>query len=47
MFNRRTNSLFIHGRYRPHHTIPDFTSHMAEDHDRRAVFAIIGRPFPS
>ena len=47
MFNRWANSLFIHWRNRPHHTTTDFTSHMAEDHDRRAVSAILFRSFPS
>ena len=47
MFNRWANSLFIHWRHRPHHTTTDFTTHMAADHDRRAVSAVISRSFPS
>ena len=47
MFNRWANSLFIHWRNRPHHTTTDFTSHLAENHDRRAVSAVISHSFPS
>jgi predicted transposase YbfD/YdcC len=47
MFNRWANSLLIHWRTRSHQTTTDFTSHMAEDHDRRAVSAIVSRTFPS
>jgi hypothetical protein len=47
MFNRWANSLLIHWRKRPHHTTTDFIAHMAEDHDRRAVSAILSRSFPS
>lgn len=47
MFNRWANSLLIHWRTRPHQTTTDFTSRMAEDHDRRAVSAIVSCTFPS
>ena len=47
MFNRWANSLLIHWRKRPHHTTTDFIAHMAEDHDRRAVSAILSRSCPS
>jgi hypothetical protein len=47
MFNRWANSLLIHWRKRPFHTTTDFIAHMAEDHDRRAVSAILSRSFPS
>ena len=47
MFNRWANSLLIHWRTRSHQTTTDFTSRMAEDHDRRAVSAILSRAFPS
>ena len=47
MFNRWANSLLIHWRKRPHHSTTDFTAHMAENHDRRAVSAILSRSFPS
>lgn len=47
MFNRWANSLFIHWRTRAHHTTTDFTAAMAEDHDRRAVSAILSHRFPS
>lgn len=47
MFNRWANSLLIHWRTRSHQTTTDFTSHMAENHDRRAVSAIVSRTFPS
>lgn len=47
MFNRWANSLLIHWRTRSHQTTTDFTSRMAEDHDRRAVSAIVSRTFPS
>lgn len=47
MFNRWANSLLIHWRTRSHQTTTDFTSRMAEDHDRRAVSALIFRSFPS
>ena len=47
MFNRWANSLFIHWRNRPGHTTTDFTTHMAADHDRRAVSALSSRSFPS
>jgi len=51
MFNRWANSLFIHWRTtKPnarHLTTTDFTSHLAEDHDRRAVSALISKRFPS
>lgn len=47
MFNRWANSLFMHWRFRPHHTTTDFTAAMAENHDRRAVSAILSKAFPS
>ena len=47
MFNRWANSLLIHWRKRPHHSTADFIAHMAENHDRRAVSAILSRSFPS
>lgn len=47
MFNRWANSLFMHWRTRPHHTTTDFTTAMAENHDRRAVSAILSQSFPS
>ena len=47
MFNRWANSLFIHWRTRAHHTTTDFTTAMAENHDRRAVSALLSRSFPS
>lgn len=47
MFNRWANSMFIHWRNRSHHTTTDFTSYMAEDHDRRALSAILSKSFPS
>lgn len=47
MFNRWANSLFMHWRTRGHHTTTDFTAAMAENHDRRAVSAILSRRFPS
>ena len=47
LFNRWANSLLIHWRKRSYHTTTDFTAHMAENHDRRAVSAIISRSFPS
>lgn len=47
MFNRWANSLLIHWRTRPHHSTTDFIAHMAENHDRRAVSAILSRSFPS
>lgn len=47
MFNRWANSLLIHWRTRTHQTTTDFTSRMAEDHDRRAVSAIVSCTFPS
>jgi len=47
MFNRWANSLLIHWRTRSHQTTTDFTSRMAEDHDRRAVSAIVSLTFPS
>ena len=47
MFNRWANSLLIHWRHRPQHTTTDFIAHMAENHDRRAVSAILSRSFPS
>ena len=47
MFNRWANSLFMHWRTRAHHTTTDFTAAMAENHDRRAVSAILSRSFPS
>jgi len=47
MFNRWATSLFIHWRTRSHHTTTDFTAAMAENHDRRAVSAILSRRFPS
>ena len=47
MFNRWANSLLIHWRTRSHQTTTDFTSRMAEDHDRRALSAIVSRTFPS
>jgi hypothetical protein len=39
--------LLIHWRKRPYHTTTDFIAHIAEDHDRRAVSAILSRSFPS
>ncbi len=47
MFNRWANSLLIHWRKRTHHTTTDFIAHMAEDHDRRALSAVLSRSFPS
>lgn len=47
MFNRWATSLFIHWRTRPYHTTTDFTAAMAENHDRRAVSAILSKHFPS
>ena len=51
MFNRWANSLFIHWRNtKPnarHLTTTDFTSHLAADHDRRAVRALTSKRFPS
>ena len=47
MFNRWANSLFMHWRTRPHHTTTDFTTAMAENHDRRAVSTILSGSFPS
>lgn len=47
MFNRWANSLFMHWRSRAYHTTTDFTSAMAENHDRRAVSAITSLSFPS
>lgn len=47
MFNRWANSLLIHWRKRPHHSTTDFIAHMAENHDHRALSAIISRSFPS
>ena len=47
MFNRWANSLFMHWRTRAHHTTTDFTTAMAENHDRRAVSAVLSRSFPS
>lgn len=46
MFNRWANSLFMHWRTRAHHTTTDFTTAMAEDHDQRAVSAVLSRRFP-
>jgi hypothetical protein len=37
----------MHWRSRPHHTTTDFTAYMAENHDRRAVSAILSKSFPS
>lgn len=47
MFNRWANSLLLHWRKRPHHTTTDFIAHMAADHDRRALSAILSLSFPS
>lgn len=47
MFNRWASSLFIHWRDRPIHTDTDFITHMAEDHDRRAISAVTPPSFPS
>ena len=47
MFNRWANSLFMHWRTRAHHTTTDFTAAMAENHDRRALSAILSKSFPS
>ena len=47
MFNRWANSLLIHWRTRSHQSTTDFTSRMAEDHDRRAISAIVSCTFPS
>lgn len=47
MFNRWANSLFMHWRHRAHHTTTDFTAAMAEDHDRRALSAVLSLRFPS
>lgn len=47
MFNRWANSLLMHWRSRPHHTTTDFTAFMAENHDRRAVSAVLSKSFPS
>lgn len=47
MFNRWTNSLFMHWRTRPHHCTSDFTAAMAENHDRRAVSTVLSLRFPS
>ena len=47
IFNRWANSLLMHWRSRQHHTTTDFTAHMAENHDRRAVSAILSKSFPS
>lgn len=47
IFNRWANSLLIHWRSRSHQTTTDFTSRMAEDHDRRAISAIVSCTFPS
>jgi hypothetical protein len=46
LFNRWANSLFMHWRTRAHHTTTDFTNHMAENHDARAVRAILAKHFP-
>ena len=47
MFNRWANSLFMHWRTRAYHTTTDFTTAMAENHDRRAVSAVLSQRFPS
>lgn len=47
IFNRWANSLFMHWRTRAHHTTTDFTAAMAENHDRRALSAILSKSFPS
>lgn len=47
MFNRWANSLLMHWRHRAHHTTTDFTAAVAENHDRRAVSAILSLRFPS
>ena len=51
MFTRWANSLFIHWRQRQpnerHLTTTDFMTHLAENHDRRAVSAVISKRFPS
>ncbi len=47
MFNRWANSLFMHWRTRAHHPTTDFTAAMAENHDRRALSAVLARRFPS
>ena len=50
-FTRWANSLFIHWRQlqpnERHLTTTDFMTHLAEDHDRRAVSAVICKRFPS
>ncbi len=47
MFNRWANSLFMHWRTRPHHCTSAFTAAMAENHDHRAVSALLSQRFPS
>lgn len=51
MFTRWANSLFIHWRQQQpnerHLTTTDFMTHLAENHDRRAVSAVNSRRFPS
>ena len=47
MFNRWANSLFMHWRTRPHDCTSDFTAAMAENHDHRAVSALLSQRFPS
>ena len=50
-FTRWANSLFIHWRnLQPngrHLTTTDFMTHLAENHDRRAVSAVTSKRFPS
>jgi hypothetical protein len=50
MFTRWANSLFIHWRQarpsRRHTTTTDFLAHMAADHDRRALSAVLSKSFP-
>jgi hypothetical protein len=50
-FTRWANSLFIHWRQLQtngrHLTTSDFLSHLAENHDRRAVSAVTSKRFPS
>lgn len=51
MVTRWANSLFIHWRQaspsRRHTTTTEFLAHIAADHDRRAVSAVLTKAFPS
>lgn len=51
MFNRRAKSLFMHWRStrpkRRHLTTTDFITHMASNHDQRALSSVTSQRFPS